>query len=631
MLAQLIAAPAETRTPAMGAGVPPAITAPAVVVFMLAALAVWTVRRWLGAFAKRDRSIEVPSFARRVLSAVNIGLRDGVLPALVTGAPVLVVLGRVDELGILGDMVLAALIGVSFVILVNGLGRAALAPGSLEGWRLSPLTDKSARSLFRRIRALSVIAAVFVFLWFPAGRHLEIPIEFRVFYGFLTDTVLAVLVLSLLPRRLWQTRTSAAGRAEPDVDAPADGLGMGDWLRILVGCIAVSIPLAGLVGYAALASYLTVNLILTGILLGVLVIAHGLARDVVALLLVEDSGGTGAFRQTLGVGDSAIRVLHFWIVAAVNLALAVTGIMLALTIWGVGWAELREWIWSAIQGIRIGSFTLSITDLLAAIAVFVVVLAVTRTVQRLLETGVFPQTSLDVGIRHSLKTAIGYVGLVIGGAFAISVLGLDLSNIALIAGALSVGIGFGLQNVVNNFISGVILLVERPLKVGDWVVVGAHQGYVRRIDVRATEIQTFQRSSVIIPNSELISSAVVNWTHKDSLARVEVAVGVAYGSDLDAVREVLLECARTHPKVSSWPQPFVLFLDFGASSLDFELRCFVGQADERFLVASDLRFAIEREFRSQGIQIPFPQRDLHIRSAVQPAPPESTPERGNEG
>jgi small-conductance mechanosensitive channel len=204
------------------------------------------------------------------------------------------------------------------------------------------------------------------------------------------------------------------------------------------------------------------------------------------------------------------------------------------------------------------------------------------------------------------------VGVVIAVALAIAVMGIDLTNIALVAGALSVGIGFGLQNVVNNFVSGLILLVERPIKVGDWVVIGGKEGFVKRVNFRATEVETWQRASVIIPNAEILSTAVTNWTHKDRYGRIEIRVGVAYGSDVDKVRDVLLTAAREHERVLDYPEPFVLFMDFGDSSLNFELRCFTADVLYRPRIASDLRFEIDHRFRDQGIEIPFPQRVVHM-------------------
>jgi len=188
--------------------------------------------------------------------------------------------------------------------------------------------------------------------------------------------------------------------------------------------------------------------------------------------------------------------------------------------------------------------------------------------------------------------------------------------LALVAGALSVGIGFGLQNIVNNFISGLILLFERPIKTGDWIVVDDVEGYVKRISIRSTHIQTFDRADVIVPNSALISGKVVNWMLKDVKGRIRVPIGVAYGSDVQAVKKVLHEIAGEHPEVIKSeilaPAPVVLFIGFGDSSLDFELRCHIRDIDKKVQTTSDLNFAIDAAFRAQKIEIPFPQRDIHI-------------------
>jgi small-conductance mechanosensitive channel len=196
-------------------------------------------------------------------------------------------------------------------------------------------------------------------------------------------------------------------------------------------------------------------------------------------------------------------------------------------------------------------------------------------------------------------------------------MGLDLTNLALIFGALSVGIGFGLQNVVNNFVSGMILLIERPVKVGDWVVVGANEGFVKRIRLRATEIETFQRASILIPNSEIISLAVQNWTYKDRYGRVDVPVHVAYGSDVEQVMDVLNRCLRENREIVDWPAPFALFMRLGESAMEFEARGYIANIENMYPARSDLLVAIEKALREAGIEIPVPQRDLHVKNLDQ--------------
>jgi potassium-dependent mechanosensitive channel len=277
--------------------------------------------------------------------------------------------------------------------------------------------------------------------------------------------------------------------------------------------------------------------------------------------------------------------------------------------------DLTSAVDPAAFSIEFGEIRIGLTDVLSAFLVLLVGFAVTRILYRWLSRDVLPRTELEASLQNSIATIAGYVAAIVVISLALGRLGVNLENIALIAGALSIGIGFGLQSIVSNFVSGLILLTERPIRVGDWVVVGNEQGYVRKISVRSTEIETFDRASVIVPNSDLISGVVKNWTHFNKLGRFSVPVGVSYDSDPAAIRDLLLEIAAAHPLILKTPAPSVFFLEFGDSSLQLDLRGFVADINQGFGVRSDLHFEIFRRFREAGIEIPFPQRDIHIRSA----------------
>ena len=224
---------------------------------------------------------------------------------------------------------------------------------------------------------------------------------------------------------------------------------------------------------------------------------------------------------------------------------------------------------------------------------------------------------MDRGARDALLKITGYVGFVVAALVGLKLTGISFAGLAIVAGALSVGIGFGLQNIVNNFVSGLILLFERPIKSGDFVTVGAVEGTVKTISIRSTEIETLDRQNVIVPNSELVSQQVTNWVLHDPVGRLTLDIGVAYGSDVEKVREVLLEVATSSDYVVtdgiSAPKPKVLFMTFGDSSLNFELRVWIKQIRRRFDATSDLHFGIDKAFREHDITIPFPQRDLHVK------------------
>jgi len=231
----------------------------------------------------------------------------------------------------------------------------------------------------------------------------------------------------------------------------------------------------------------------------------------------------------------------------------------------------------------------------------VLLLVVVRLMQRWLERELLPRTALEPSLQLSIVTIFGYVGAITAIAFALTGLGFDLQKIALIAGALSVGIGFGLQSIVSNFVSGLILLTERPIRVGDSIVVKGEEGWVRRVRVRATEIETFDRASVIIPNSEFITGVVKNWTRANRLGRIVIKVGVGYETDPDRVRDILTDIANAHPQVVQTPPPAAFLVAFGETALEFELRCVVAEVEKGLSVRSDLHYAIIQKFREAGI------------------------------
>jgi potassium-dependent mechanosensitive channel len=232
----------------------------------------------------------------------------------------------------------------------------------------------------------------------------------------------------------------------------------------------------------------------------------------------------------------------------------------------------------------------------------------------LLDTEFFPHRNVDRGVHDSIMKLLHYAVITFGFLLAISLIGFELQNLMVLAGALGIGIGFGLQNIVNNFVSGLVLLFERPVKVGDMIMIDQEWCTVKTIGMRATTVETFNQSEIIVPNSDLISEKVTNWTFSSDQSRVVIPVGVAYGSDVQKVCEILIACANQHPKVLDNPEPSPLFIEFGPSSLNFELRAWVGKPQHRLRVKSDLLMEIDRKFREAGVEIPFPQRDLHLRS-----------------
>jgi small-conductance mechanosensitive channel len=260
----------------------------------------------------------------------------------------------------------------------------------------------------------------------------------------------------------------------------------------------------------------------------------------------------------------------------------------------------------------------------ASLMVFIlIVLAsvfVTRFFTRLIFDRVLKPFSLKDGIRYTLRRLTEYVLILTGIIVAFQFVGIDLSGLAVIFGLLSVGIGFGLQNVTANFMAGLVLLFERPINVGDRITVGDVEGDVEDISMRATKIRTLNNISIIVPNSLFTSSNIVNWSYGDLRVRLDIDVGVSYGSDLDLVLRSLKEVAAENPKILKDPEPDVLLREFGESSWNMRLRLWIENPKGHHQIRSDINCAIVRKFRDKGIEIPFPQRDVHVRSAPPPPP-----------
>ena len=257
---------------------------------------------------------------------------------------------------------------------------------------------------------------------------------------------------------------------------------------------------------------------------------------------------------------------------------------------------------------------------LSSVVMFLVVIAVfavtSRLLQRVLRAQIFSRLRIDEGIQYTLIRISHYVIMIIGAVVAFQFIGIDLTGLAIIVGFLSVGIGFGLQNITSNFVAGLILLFERPIKVGDRVMVGDQEGDVVEIKMRSTTIRTLNNIAVIVPNSEFVSSRLENWSYGDQKLRVDIDVGVSYGSDLETVMHSLREVAAEHPEVLKNPAPDVLHRGFGDSAWNMRLRVWLEHPRRHPEVHSDINCAIVRKFQQRGVEIPFPQRDLHVRSPL---------------
>jgi small-conductance mechanosensitive channel len=400
-------------------------------------------------------------------------------------------------------------------------------------------------------------------------------------------------------------RLARITRAKPDApeDEPEPAAhSFAALMAQLLFVTSISAPVLAALGYYAAGRYLTFPTITTIGFLSALLVLFDLFRAFLERW-VDGQGEMGSRK------DQA-RLIPIFVAFLIILA----ALPVLALIWGASRSELQS-IWDWLNaGVSIGQSRFSITDLLVFVLVFGVGYTLTRLVQKTVRISVLPRTKIDAGGKNALLAGIGYIGIFLAALAAISATGLDLSSLAIVAGALSVGIGFGLQNIVSNFVSGIILLIERPIKEGDWIEAGGVEGTVRKISVRATLIDTFDRCAVIVPNSDLIASSVKNWTAPDVTGRLKVNIGVAYGTDVEQVKDILTEIGTAHPQALLYPAPSVVFINFGASSLDFQLRIYLRDVNKSLGVRSDINFAIAKRFEEEGIEIPFNQNDVNLRN-----------------
>lgn len=265
-------------------------------------------------------------------------------------------------------------------------------------------------------------------------------------------------------------------------------------------------------------------------------------------------------------------------------------------------------------GITIGGSRVSIGSAGSALFFLYLVFSFSKLIEIMLLNTILPRRNIQRGVQLSIARLSNYSIWLFGVFSALLILGFNLTNLTLLGGAVGVGIGFGLQTIFNNFVSGLILLFERPIKVGDVIMVGTEFGEVKKLGLRSTVVQTYDNSEIVVPNSSLITSNVTNWTLDKRHVRVKVPFGIAYGSDIDRVLEIMTTCANENPRVLSNPEPAALFITHGPSSLDFELRVFIPDIDDKMAVRSELNQAINSALEEAGITIPFPQRDLHLKT-----------------
>jgi len=564
-----------------------------VLALLLAALALGYYPVWRVAVRVRSRDPEArPTRFGKAVAAVRVAATTAIVPvAAVLALGGLVVLFDLPNLlQALGE---SLTVGVVVVALGTGLSRGLFAPKS-PNWRLPPIGDDTAKNLYHlTITVTAIVAAEHVVEAVNAFIQVGVPTAIAT-RGLGALAVAVAIGLAL--RRAWLRRHGA--------ETPALGDPQGEhWaalLRVTGRAVAVLLLVAVLVGYVALAAFLVEQ---------VIAIAGTLAMLYVLLILADEGFRTALRPQSaigrglaalVGLRPDGLAQIAVLSSALVRVSLLVAAALLVLAPWRIESGDMLATVEAAFFGFAIGGATISIASLIVAVLLFVLAAAATRAVQRWLETEYLPHTKLDTGLQNSIKTSLGYVGFIAALGLSLAYLGLSFERLTLIVGGLSLGIGLGLQSVTNNFVSGLIMLWERAVRVGDWVEVGAEQGFVRRINVRSTEIETFDRALVIMPNASLVSGVVKNWVRNDRVGRIKLPFVVPLSADPEAVRTALIATARAHERVLTIPTPSVFFTGLGEANMTFDLVCFIDDVESRIRVTSDLLYDIHAKLKAAG-------------------------------
>jgi small-conductance mechanosensitive channel len=563
--------------------------------------------RLFAPYFQRDENVESPSYVNRLAIAFwSTMIRTMSLSAFLVISYFCLLNFNVLRPDI-APIMAAALGVIGLVYFVGRVVNAVFAPFQPH-WRLVKLSNRGARSVGWCVMAIAIVNGL-DFLANRISESLGSPVIVTVAKSFVASIIVGLIFIAVSFGRPILAKSG-------DPDAPGRRWPHG--FAIILRVIGASLIFMAMIGYVGLARFIAGQLVVTGAVLVTMYLGILLGRAVSDQETFPETRPGRYLARRFKLGDVALDQASLALGLAIYAFALLTGIPLILLSWGFHVQDLEHAAYRLFTDVKLGNITISLVGLFTGVLFFAGGYLLTRWFQRWLDGNVMARGQVDLGVRNSVKTGIGYLGVAIAAIIGVSAAGIDLSSLALVASALSVGIGFGLQNIVSNFVSGLILLVERPFKVGDWIVSGTSEGIVKRISVRATEIETFRKQSIIVPNSELINASLGNWTHRNRLTRAEIPVSVGCDANPQKVMDILLELVRGTPKILRNPEPHVEFLKFGPASLDFEMRFYLADLSDGMPIKNNLRIAILERFRREGIDFSYPQQELPIGRGPRP-------------
>lgn len=553
-------------------------------------------RRVLGSLYERDITNEAPSY----LSRLSVAFWSTAIPSGAVAVFLATTYFCLDYFNVLrpdiGTLLQSLFIVLGIVFFISRLAFACISPYT-PAWRLVPIAPRPGRALVWLITGMALINGLDSF-FSKVNQVLSSPLSLTMAKSLLSTVVIGVLILIIALVKPIERNVGEAVRPWPKAFRV---------FLILLGLIPI---VAACFGFIGLARFMAQQIVVTGAFLVTMYLGFLTGRAISEEQAFASSPIGRVMRDRFHFDEAKLDQLGLVVGILINLAVALVGIPLVLMQFGFQWVELKNTFYHLMTGFQVGSISISLMGILTGVGLFIIVYLMTHWFQNWLDSKVLARGRVDSGVRNSIRTVIGYVGLVLAGLVAVSAAGFNLSSLALIAGGLSLGIGFGLQNIVQNFVSGLILLAERPFKVGDWVEAGTVSGIVKKISVRATEVETFQKQSIVVPNSTLINGNVGNWTLRNKLGRIDINVQAAYTDEPRRVHGLLLEIIRGHPSILKNPEPFVALQSMTDSLLVFDAYAHVADITSTGGIKNELRFQIVERFHAEGIQLASSSTDL---------------------
>lgn len=537
-----------------------------------------------------------PDYGKKLFAAFAVFVAYGVIPCTVIGAFDI----WVHNTSILIETNFGAILNRFILLLIyiftaKATVKALFAPKSPK-WRLINVPDIKAKKI-----SFAIVFSVAIILFFELIQYAAVLEDYSpeliLYIKFISSAVKTFCIILTTNRFFCEKNPDEDTQEQTDENA---GLSIFTRIKILVYSVSVIIFSLSFFGYINLADYILDRCILSLLILGSAYIINNTLKVMFQKLL-----NLRFWIRNLRFKRKTLNIINVWFGLLLNPIILAIAVFILLGLWGASTDLMLQNIKKFLSGFYIGDVKISITSIALGIVVFFVSMSVFKVIKIKLLTDTLVRMDMDYSVRNSLASGFGFFGFIASAIFSIAVMGGNFKNLALVAGALSFGIGLGLQNIISNFVSGLILLFERPIKIGDVVNINGQEGTVKQINIRATELETSTKASIIIPNATILSSSLINLTRNNRQTRVDIPIAVDYKNNVEEVMAILIDATNGYDKIMPKPEPAVSFNDFSSDILNFTLSCYINDIANKQDVLNDLRSIIVKKFNEHNITVPL--------------------------